>query len=52
MNRELNRTFRLKSLRQSGQFIILLIAMLGFLLIPPFFIHLNPQGCWPAPSSP
>jgi len=44
MNCELNRTFRLKSLRQSGQFIILLIAMLGFLLIPPFFIHDESAG--------
>jgi hypothetical protein len=44
MNRELNRTFRLKSLRQSGQFIILLIAMLGFLLIPPFFIQYESAG--------
>jgi hypothetical protein len=34
----------LKSLRQSGQFIILLIAMLGFLLIPPFFIRYESAG--------
>ncbi len=34
----------LKILRRPGQFTILLIAMLGFLLVPPFFINYEPTG--------
>lgn len=34
----------LRILRRPGQFTILLIAILGFLLVPPFFINYEPTG--------
>jgi hypothetical protein len=34
----------LEELRRPGQFTILLIAILGFLLVPPFFINYEPTG--------
>jgi hypothetical protein len=44
MNRERQGTFRMKWLRQPNQFMILLIALLGGLLIPPFFIDHESLG--------
>jgi len=35
---------RAKALRGPGQFTILLIAILCFLLVPPFFIHYEPPS--------
>jgi voltage-gated potassium channel len=44
MNRERPRTFWMKWLRQPNQFMILLIALLGTLLIPPFLIDHESLG--------